>query len=398
MSVTLCTFFFHNFWLITSLGSVVSDRNHSPTPGPSDPFTSFTETDALPAPPEPPRGREGLPPAFRMRADAHYVEQLDAPTQAVTIQYIAVHAIDVSDVPAADALPSLVESIKRHGVLEPLIVQRNNGTYKTIAGQKRLASARAAGLRDVPCLVHHVGDDRARALREALRSQPSPSAPAAHSSLTAFSDAQMADALSTLTSCAGLLAPLTPSLTRTVAADLIQAELWRARCVFQAARVVRNGVTPAMGRVVPREVVRRVLESVEAERRLRSLSIDTEITVADARTLHGDPELLAYGLSSLLLATIAVLDGVSGARILLTANAAGDRLVIAVSQDRMAIEEPSVDRPGAPAPVDARLAAAHVSILALRRIAESHDGRVSILRAGAGARVSIDLPLDAAHG
>jgi hypothetical protein len=39
-----------------------------------------------------------------------------------------------------------------------------------------------------------------------------------------------------------------------------------------------------------------------------------------------------------------------------------------------------------------------VSILALRRIAESHDGRVSILRAGAGARVSIDLPLDAAHG
>ncbi len=398
MSVTLCTFFFHNFWLITSLGSAVSDRNHSLTPGPSDPFTSFTETDGLPAPTEPPRGREGLPPAFRMRADAHYVEQLDAPTPAVTIQYIAVHAIDVSDVPAADALPSLVESIKRHGVLEPLIVQRNNGTYKTIAGQKRLASARAAGLRDVPCLVHHVGDDRARALREALRSQPSPSAPAAHSSLTAFSDAQMADALCTLTSCAGLLAPLTPSLTRTVAADLIQAELWRARCVFQAARIVRYGVTPAMGRVVPCEVVRRVLESVEAERRLRSLSIDTEITVADAQTLHGDPQLLAYGLSSLLLATIAVLDGVSGARILLTATAAGDRLVIAVSQDRMAIEEPSVDRPGAPAPVDPRLAAAHVSILALRRIAESHDGRVSILRAGAGARVSIDLPLDAAHG
>ena len=140
MPVTLCTFFFHIFWLITALGSVVSDRNHSLTLGPSDPFTSFTETDALQAPPEPPRGfREGLPPAFRMRADAHYVEQLDAPTPAVTIQYIAVHAIDVNDVPAADALPSLVESIKRHGVLEPLIVQRNNGTYKTIAGQKRLA-------------------------------------------------------------------------------------------------------------------------------------------------------------------------------------------------------------------------------------------------------------------
>ena len=378
----------------------MSERNHSLTPGPSESFTSFTETTGAPQPPpEPPRGfREGLPPAFRMRADAHYVEQLDAPAPAVTIQYIAVHAIDVSDVPAAEALPSLVESIKRHGVLEPLIVQRNNGTYKTIAGQKRLASARAAGLRDVPCLVHHIGDDRARALREALRSQQSPPAPVPHSNLTAFSDAQMADALSTLTSCAGLLAPLTPSLTRTVAADLIQAEIWRARCVFQAARVVRYGATPAMGPVFPRELVRRVLEPIEAERRLRGLSIDADIAVGDARTVRGDLELLVHGLSSLLLATIAVLDGVSGARVLLTANVADERLVIAVSQDRMRIEEPSVDRPGAPAPVDARLVSAHLSILALRRIAESHDGRVSVVKAGAGARVSIDLPLDAAHG
>ena len=376
----------------------MSERNHSLTPGPSESFTSFTETDALQPPPEPRGFREGLPPAFRMRADAHYVEQLDAPAPAVTIQYIAVHAIDVSDAPAVDALPSLVESIKRHGVLEPLIVQRNNGTYKTIAGQKRLASARAAGLRDVPCLVHHIGDDRARALREALRSKRLPLAPAAHSDLTAFSDAQMADALSTLTSCAGLLAPLAPSLTRTVAADLIQAEIWRARCVFQAVRVVRHGVTPAMGRVLPRELVRRVLEPIEAERRLRGLSIEADIAVADARTVRGDLEMLVYGLSSLLLATIAVLDGVGGARVLLTATVADERLVIAVSQDRMGIEEPSVDRPGAPAPVDARLASAHLSILALRRIAESHDGRVSVVRAGAGARVSIDLPLDAAPG
>jgi ParB-like nuclease family protein len=114
-----------------------------------------------------------------MRADAHYVEQLDGTTPAVTVQFIAVHAIDVADAPA-DALPSLIESIKRHGVLEPLVVQRNNGTYKTITGQKRLAAARAAGLRDVPCLVHQVNDERADALREMLRPTnplPAPAAP-----------------------------------------------------------------------------------------------------------------------------------------------------------------------------------------------------------------------------
>ncbi len=119
-----------------------------------------------------------------MRADAHYVEQLDGTTPAVTVQFIAVHAIDVADA-LADALPSLVESIKRHGVLEPLIVQRNNGTYKTITGQKRLAAARAAGLRDVPCLVHHVTDERADALRDMLAPANPLPAPAASVSAAA---------------------------------------------------------------------------------------------------------------------------------------------------------------------------------------------------------------------
>ena len=125
----------------------MSDRNHFVASDPSDSFASYTGTEP---PADSGRGlREGLPPAFRMRADAHYVEQLDGAAPAVIVQYIAVHVIDVSDAPA-DALPALVESIKRNGVLEPLVVQRNNGTYKTITGQKRLAAARAAGLRDVP--------------------------------------------------------------------------------------------------------------------------------------------------------------------------------------------------------------------------------------------------------
>jgi hypothetical protein len=148
----------------------VSDRNHLVSSASSDSFNSFSETDP---PPDTTRDfREGLPPAFRMRADAHYVEQLDGATPTITVQYVAVHAIDVSDAPA-DALPELVDSIKRYGVLEPLVVQRNNGSYKTITGQKRLAAARAAGLHDVPCLVHHVSDERAETLREVLRA-PTP--------------------------------------------------------------------------------------------------------------------------------------------------------------------------------------------------------------------------------
>ena len=35
--------------------------------------------DLRPTPDAPPAGREGLPSSYRMRADAHYVEQLDTP-------------------------------------------------------------------------------------------------------------------------------------------------------------------------------------------------------------------------------------------------------------------------------------------------------------------------------
>ena len=154
----------------------MSDRNHFVASDPSDSFASYTGTEP---PADSGRGlREGLPPAFRMRADAHYVEQLDGAAPAVIVPYFAVHVIDVSDAPA-DALPALVESIKRNGVLEPLVVQRNNGTYKTITGQKRLAAARAAGLRDVPCLVHHVSDERAQTLRDLLVHKPAPAPPSA---------------------------------------------------------------------------------------------------------------------------------------------------------------------------------------------------------------------------
>lgn len=161
-----------------------------------------------------------------MRADAHYVEQLDGATPAMTVQFIAVHAIDVSD-SAADALPSLVESIKRHGVLEPLLVQRNNGTYKTIAGQKRLAAARAAGLRDVPCLVHHVTDDRAEVFRDLLRTPPP--APASADAVKDTSDVTTAASIRNVALAAMRLVAAVPdgqvSVVKTVAGARLSIDL-----------------------------------------------------------------------------------------------------------------------------------------------------------------------------
>src|SRR6185436_3528325 len=112
--------------------------------------------------------REGLPPRYRMRADAHYVEQLDSKVFNSPIRFMDVHTIDnprPDDGPTPSA--AFVESIKRHGVLQPLLVRNRAGRHVVIAGRKRLAAAVAAGLREVPCLIERVDDDDAQTLAAA---------------------------------------------------------------------------------------------------------------------------------------------------------------------------------------------------------------------------------------
>ena len=52
-----------------------------------------------------------------------------------------------------EALAELAESIRQHGVLQPLSVRRVGTGYELIAGERRLRAAQQAGLTDVPCIV-----------------------------------------------------------------------------------------------------------------------------------------------------------------------------------------------------------------------------------------------------
>lgn len=55
---------------------------------------------------------------------------------------------------APEDLADLVESIKEHGVLLPLVVtDRGDGTYELIAGERRLRASREAGREKVPVVV-----------------------------------------------------------------------------------------------------------------------------------------------------------------------------------------------------------------------------------------------------
>jgi len=52
-----------------------------------------------------------------------------------------------------DALLELAESIRQHGILQPLSVRRVGLVYELIAGERRLRAAGLAGLTEIPCIV-----------------------------------------------------------------------------------------------------------------------------------------------------------------------------------------------------------------------------------------------------
>ena len=53
-------------------------------------------------------------------------------------------------------LEQLAASLRRHGVLQPIVVRRGAGGYELLVGERRWRAARLAGLRSVPALVAEV--------------------------------------------------------------------------------------------------------------------------------------------------------------------------------------------------------------------------------------------------
>ena len=52
------------------------------------------------------------------------------------------------------ALQELADSIREHGILQPLLVRERAGGYELVAGERRLRAALLAGLREVPVVLH----------------------------------------------------------------------------------------------------------------------------------------------------------------------------------------------------------------------------------------------------
>jgi ParB family chromosome partitioning protein len=101
-----------------------------------------------------------------MRHDRHFVDELANHAHLGVGQMVRLDRIETNREQPRSSLgdiQELAESIRRRGVLEPLIVRKTGSghRYQLIAGERRFHAALEAGLVEVPCIEMEVTDQEA---------------------------------------------------------------------------------------------------------------------------------------------------------------------------------------------------------------------------------------------
>jgi len=344
--------------------------------------------------------REGLPPGFRMRHDAHYVEQLTGRSTAPHVRLIPLRDIESPRDAGTPDLDVLVQSIQAHGVLQPILVRPRGGRFDLITGRKRLAAANAVGLGEIPCLVHHADDVRVRELAEADNVRVD--AVAANEPAAAPHDMshdglrELGKSFGTIGSCLNLLGDREQTLRDRVALDLVRTEIHRAERLVQSLQVLAEDPVIAPTDVSLAAVLERSLDGYGPERRLSGVVVHLEM--ADGpMTVRGDQDWLTVGLSGAVGGMLALVQGATrpALTVNLTASASRSSIVVEIAQHAVTVPTWSlgqffdlgwIDRPGG--------YQAAAELAAARKVALLHRGGIEILPSDrGGCRLVMVFPL-----
>ncbi|MFM8316695.1 MAG: ParB/RepB/Spo0J family partition protein, partial [Deltaproteobacteria bacterium] len=96
------------------------------------------------------QGPEGQLPGAQIKKDFFYCD----------IEKIVPNTYQPRKIFQKEALDELVESVKVHGVIQPLVVRQKDGRYELIAGERRWRAAQRAGLKQVPVVVKEIDGDQ----------------------------------------------------------------------------------------------------------------------------------------------------------------------------------------------------------------------------------------------
>jgi hypothetical protein len=338
--------------------------------------------------------REGLPRGYRMRADSHYVDQLDFPSTGNPVQAVPISKIESHhDFSQADLRP-LIESIRSQGVVQPLLVRRQHARYLVVAGRKRLAVAQMLRLETVPCLVHDLTDAEAVAMAAAehVSIGPAPRDKPPVPDPSAF-QWEIADHFATIRTCADLLPPGVGALDRS-ALDLLKAHAWRAAGLLDALGLISGA--PSVGRRgrALSHVVDEVIEGFGAESRLSGVVLRAD-SIDDRLWTRRNSDELRAGLCGALLATLPLVEDAVRPTVVVRTSKEGGALALEVTLQDARVESPLSDhffdddvtkaRPGG--------YAAAMGALAVKAFVERHGGNATFEAVDDGSRLVMRLPL-----
>ena len=343
--------------------------------------------------------REGLPKRFAMRHTRHYVDELlgDAPLR--TVREIPVSEIEPPTDEALN-LESLEESVRTHGIIEPLLVARRAADYRVIAGMRRLRAARTVGLNTVPCLVQEVDDDRLLALRGAVLDRITVTAPVivsglleSDSPLSAFpSDAELESPSS------GEADDVATKLRALVDDEIESIRRLRAKIASAASDILSRQELPDRTPVSFQDLMTAAVDAVAGEARLRGVRFEIEGPGGDLRMSLDAPRWMT-AITGLLQAMISRVDRPGAVcRVTATVTVLRPALLLncAVEQagPAAALDDGAITRYFDPEwtahPCGASGA---VALAALAKTARAHGGRVQVRDNGA-VLVVVPRPLD----
>jgi len=92
--------------------------------------------------------------------DALFMDNETEPSGNIRIDLIVPNSYQPRKMFREDELKALTESIRRNGVLTPILVRPSESGYEIVAGERRWRAAKQAGLDEIPAMIREVdGED-----------------------------------------------------------------------------------------------------------------------------------------------------------------------------------------------------------------------------------------------
>ncbi len=103
-----------------------------------------------------------VPPVHQATPAEEKVSYSDAQIQEIEVAKISPNPFQPRKTFQAEALQELADSIKEHGVIQPLVVTKTPTGYELVVGERRFRASQLAGLEKVPAIIKEAMVDQTK--------------------------------------------------------------------------------------------------------------------------------------------------------------------------------------------------------------------------------------------